>query len=150
MSMKKQYKVKKVISLVVVLALILGCALISRQSVSAKTKELFTSLMQKSNSLYNSRVSDGMAIAYKVKLKKNTVVIHGTLQDDNTKQIIETGIHTYKLLDNVKYYVGGGANSAKQLSKKDFRKSLKKNKDSGLGLVLEFQKSEVKTITITQ
>lgn len=147
--MSGKIQVKKVISLFLVFALVLGFALTTGQKVSAKTKELSASLMQKSNSLYNSRVKDGFAVAYKVKLKKNTIVINGALQDDNTRQITDIGIYTYKLLDGVKYYVGGGAAPAQELSKKEFKKCLEKNKDSGLGLVLEFQKSKISTVTIT-
>lgn len=46
-------KLKKLLSLLLVLILILGCALTSKQEVSAKTKKLFTSLIQKSNPYYN-------------------------------------------------------------------------------------------------
>lgn len=142
-SIERHNKARKLISLLLVIALVLGCVLINKQEVFAKTKELSTSLTQKYHSLYKSLVKNGAAVAYRVKIKKKTIVIHGSLNDSSTNGTSNIGVHTYKLADNVKYVARGGEAPDQEFSKKDFKKYLKRNKNSGLGLVLEFKQSKV-------
>ena len=142
-------KLKKLLSLLLVLVLVLGCTLTSKQEASAKTKKLFTSLIQKSNPYYNDRVKEGMAVAYKVKLKSKTIIIHGSLSDFDEGETTNIGVHTYKLSSEVKYIASGGEAPDQEFSKKDFKKYLKKVKDSSLGLVLEFKKSKVSKVIIS-
>lgn len=142
-------KLKKILSLLLVLILILGCALTGKWEASAKTKKLFTSLIQKSNPYYKDRAKEGMAVAYKVKLKSKTIIIHGSLSDFNGGETTNIGVHTYKLSSEVKYIARGGEAPDQEFSKKDFKKYLKKVKDSSLGLVLEFKKSKVSKVIIS-
>lgn len=146
--MLKKNKAVKTISLFLAFALILGCTLTSTQVASAKTTELFTTLMQKSNPFYHKHVKNNMAVAYKVRVKKKTIVIYGSLSDYDSSQVSNIGVHTYKLSDNVKYVSRGGEAPDQEFSKKEFKKYLEKNKDSGLALVLEFKKFKVVKIAI--
>lgn len=147
-SIKKYCNIKKTISFLFIFTLFLGCVLINKQGVSAKVRELSTSLTQKSNSLYKTLVKNGAAVAYKVEIKKKTVIIHGSLSDSSTNETSNIGIHTYKLSKNVKYVVRGGEAPDQKLGKKDFKKYLKKSKNSGLGLVLEFKNFKVTKVAI--
>ncbi len=140
----------KIISLCLMFALILGCTLTSAQVASAKTQELHATLMQKSNPIYRKIVKNNAPVAYKVKIKKKTIVIHGSLSNgyDDRKQVSNIGVHTYKLSSNIKYVSRGGEAPDQKMKKKEFKKYLKRNADSGLGLVLEFKQNKVAKVAI--
>lgn len=66
---KKCYKTKQAVALFIVF-MVAGCILINKQYSCAKTRELYTSLIQKSNPVYNDFVNNGTSVAYKIKNKK--------------------------------------------------------------------------------
>lgn len=67
---KKCYKTKQAVALFIVF-MVAGCILINKQYSCAKTRELYTSLIQKSNPVYNDFVNNGTSVAYKIKIKRN-------------------------------------------------------------------------------
>lgn len=146
---KKCYKTKQAIALFIVFTMVAGCILINKQYACAKTRELYTSLVQKSNPVYNDLVNNETSVAYKVKIKKNFIVIHGSLSDSSTEQVSGIGIHTYKLSDNVKYISRGGEAPDQEFTKNRFKKYLEKCKDSSLALVLEMDNKKVTKVIIS-
>lgn len=146
---KKLRKTRKVLSFLLVLTLVLGYVLSSKQEVSAKTRELSASLVQKSNPSYRSNINYGLGVVYKVEIKKKVIVIHGSLNDNHEAEAVSNiGIHTYRLAKNVKYVARGGEAPDQEFSKKDFKKYLNRSKDSGLGLALEFKNFKVTKVAI--
>ena len=138
-------KIKKIFSIVAVLCVILVS--IKPVQVQAKTSELYTSLIQKSNDMYEYYTESGMAVAYKVKLNKNTIVIYGSMSDYAETDKISR--HTYKLAKSVKFASGGVTAEDQKMSKSEFRDYLKKVNDSCLSLVLEFKNNKVVRVVIS-
>ena len=136
-------KIKKIFSIVAVLCVIL----VSIKPVQVQASELYTSLIQKSNDMYEYYTESGMAVAYKVKLNKNTIVIYGSMSDYAETDKISR--HTYKLAKSVKFASGGGTAEDQKMSKSEFRDYLKKVNDSCLSLVLEFKNNKVVRVVIS-
>lgn len=148
-TIKKLHKTRKLLSFLLILTLTLGYILSSKQDVSAKTRELSATLVQKSNPIYRSHIDYGLGVVYKVEIKKKFIVIHGSLNEDyGTESVSNIGIHTYRLSKNVKYVSRGGEAPDQEFSKKDFKKYLNRSKDSGLGLALEFKNFKVTKVAI--
>ncbi len=146
---KKLHETIKLLSFLLVLTLALGYILSSKQEVSAKTRVLSADLIQKSNSSYHNHLDYGSGVVYKVEIKKKVIVIHGSLNEGyGTESVSNIGIHTYRLSKNIKYVARGGEAPDQEFSKKDFKKYLNMNKDSGLGLVLEFKNFKVTKVAI--
>ena len=145
---KKCYKTKQAVALFIVF-MVWGCILINKQYSCAKTRELYTSLIQKSNPVYNDFVNNGTSVAYKIKIKKKSIVIHGSLSDSSTEQVTGMGIHTYKLSDNVKYISRGGEAPDQEFTKNKFKKYLEKCKDSALTLILGLEDKKVTKVIIS-
>lgn len=140
-------KLKKLLCCILMICMVLSL-LGNTQIASAKTKEIYTTLMQKSNSFYRDYVKNKMAVSYKVEIKKKTIVIHGALTDNNKMETTDMGVHTFKLSNNVKYVSRGGEAPEQAFNKKEFKKYLKQCKNSQLALVLEFKKSKVVKVAI--
>lgn len=148
-TIKKLHETRKLLSFLLILTLALGYVLSSKQEVSAKTRELSASLVQKSNPSYHSNINYGLGVVYKVEIKKKVIVIHGSLNDNHkTEAVSNIGIHTYRLSKNVKYVSRGGEAPDQEFTKKDFKKYLNRSKDSGLGLALEFKNFKITKVAI--
>lgn len=146
---KKLHRTRKLLSFLLILTLALGYVLSSKQEVSAKTRELSATLVQKSNPIYRSHIDYGLGVVYKVEIKKKFIVIHGSLNDNHEAEAVSNiGIHTYRLSKNVKYVSRGDEAPDQEFSKKDFKKYLNRSKDSGLGLALEFKNFKVTKVAI--
>lgn len=120
---------------------------IHKENAYAKTQELHTCLVQKSNELYQTMLESGSPVAYKVKLNKKTIVIYGSMDDYDTFKADSVSKHVYKLDKKVQFVLTGG-NAKDIMNRKEFKKYLSSMKNSGLGLDLTFKKHKVVRIAI--
>lgn len=110
-------KTKKLLSLAIMTFMILA-AIVPMQT-QAKTRELYTTLLQKSNDMYEYYLDMDSPVAYKVKLTKNKIIIYGSMSDYAETDSISK--HTYKIAKNVKFVSRGGDAPDKKMSKNEFK-----------------------------
>lgn len=138
-------KAKKLLTFITMMCVIL--AVISPMQTQAKTRELYTTLLQKTNDMYEYYLDMDSPVAYKVKLTKNKIVIYGSMSDYTEADNISK--HTYKIAKNVKFVSRGGDAPDQKMSKNEFKEYLKEVNDSGLALVLEFKNNKVTCAAIS-
>lgn len=148
---QKQEKVliKTIAIIILTFALIIVYVSVDGNNVYAKTKEIYTCLMQKNNSSYEEYKKNGVAVSHKVNLKSNKIVIYGSLRNTKTLKTTKIRKHVYKLSDNVKYILRSGEDPDVMYSKKNFKMYLEKCKDLSLALVLEFKRGKVIKVIIS-
>lgn len=120
-----------------------------RKEVRAETKELWAVLAQEPGDTYESSQKLGLPVCTKVKLTKNTIVIYGTIRDNDSEKTGKSAKHTYRLSENVTFAAEGGTAPEQKMTKKKFRAYLKKVKDSGLGLILELKENQVVRVSVS-
>lgn len=140
---------QKIATVILTFALIMMYVLMSRDNVYAKTKEIYTSLILKTNSEYGECKKNGDAISHKVKLKSNKIVIYGSLCNKKTRKTTKIRKHVYKLSDNVKYVSRGGEDPDILFTKNNFKSYLDECKDLRLALVLEIKHGKVIKVIIS-
>lgn len=130
------------------------CTVSVKKKKQTKTQYLCTTLVEKTNPAYQFHLSSG--VAYKVELKKNEVVIHGSVSKMNKSgtfvisgTVSNIGKHTYKLAKKVKYLSRGGDAPDTKFTKSSFKKCLKTAKNSQLALILEIKNKKVTKIVIS-
>lgn len=128
--------------------MLFSLSVFSRKTVYAETKEIYTTMLQKSSDLYDFYKETDSPVAHNVKLGKNKIVIYGTVGSFYGKTNLKTR-HTYRLAKNVRFVSRGGDQDDQKMSKKEFKKYLKKVNDSGLGLVMEFKNNKVICVAVS-
>lgn len=147
--MKQRVFINTIATIFLTFALLIVHVTMESSNVYAKTKEIYTCLMQKTNSAYEEYKKNGVAVSHKVKLKSNKIVSYGSFCNTKTQRTTSIRKHIYKLSDNVKYVSRGGEDPDIMFTKKNFKTYLDKCRDSRLALVLEFKHGKVIKVIIS-
>ena len=118
---------KTAAALWMMLAVLAAAVFSGREAACAKSQDLWTIMLQETNDSYQDNLKLGLPVSSKVKLKKNTIVIYGSVRES-----------------------GSGENSAaEEMTKKEFKKYLKKVQDSGLGLMIQLKNEKAVRVSVS-
>ncbi len=140
---------QKVAALWMMLAVLAAAVFSGREAACAKSQDLWTIMLQETNDSYQDNLKLGLPVSSKVKLKKNTIVIYGSVRESGSGENSAAVKHTYKLAENVKFVSEGGTGPAQEMTKKEFKKYLKKVQDSGLGLIIQLKNKKAVRVSVS-